>query len=275
MSAPLRADRPSGAPRARWFDAGNLANGFLVFGNVVTGFIAVGNVARGFIAIGNVAVGVIAIGNVAVGVVGGFGATIAVGAIAAAGVFGFPVLDGVAGVASALELHPLLSVLPLGLWVLAARLFPGRRAPRPGPRPALAPLGALLCGARDEGWVKARVERAGEGALRLTARGGSVELPMAPAARRAAAALLADGRGARLLVQVRAEERIRGGERGYRAAPERERVLTAADLAAPPAWVPPWINGAEVQWWLARAWSVGAAAALVLRAAQLVAGALG
>ncbi|WP_437591163.1 hypothetical protein [Sorangium sp. So ce1000] len=276
MSWPLRGEGgASAAERARWVDAGNIANGFLVFGNVVTGFIAIGNVARGFIAIGNVAVGVVAVGNVAFGVVGGFGATIAVGAFAGAGVLALPVLDGVAGVASLLDLNPFLSALPIGLWFLAARLFRGQRAPRLGPDPELAPLSSVLGGERSEGWVRGRVERAGDGALRLTQRGRSVELPATPEALRAGAALLPEGRGARLFALVRAEEHVRGGEGGYRAAQERERVVTIADLMAPPAWVPPWINGAEVQWWLARAWDVAAPAALVLRAAQLIAGALG
>ncbi|WP_437280016.1 hypothetical protein WME90_05495 [Sorangium sp. So ce375] len=276
MSWPLRSEGEAGAAqRARWVDAGNIANGFLVFGNVVTGFIAIGNVARGFIAIGNVAVGVVAIGNVAIGVLGGFGATIAVGAIAGAGVIALPVLDGVAGVTSMLDVHPLLSVLPICLWVFAARVLPGQRAPRLGPEPELAPLSSVLRGERSEGWVRGRVERTSGGALRLTQRGRTVELPATPEALRAGAALLPEGRGARLFALVRAEEHVRGGEGGYRAAQERERVLTVADLLAPPAWVPPWINGAEVQWWLARAWDVGAAVAVVLRVAQLVAGALG
>ncbi|WP_437327742.1 hypothetical protein [Sorangium sp. So ce381] len=275
MSWPLRGEGgASAAERARWVDAGNIANGFLVFGNVVTGFIAIGNVARGFIAIGNVAVGVVAIGNVALGVVGGFGATIAVGAFAGAGVLALPVLDGVAGVASLLDLNPFLSVLPIALWLFAARVFSGQRAPRLGPDPELASLSSVLGGERSEGWVRGRVERAGDGALRLAQRGRSVELPATPEALRAAAALLPEGRGARLFALVRAEEHVRGGEGGYRAAQERERVLTVADLLAPPAWVPPWINGAEVQWWLARAWNVGAVVALVLRAAQLIAGAM-
>ncbi|MGK3996768.1 hypothetical protein [Sorangium sp. So ce1024] len=36
-----------------------------------------------------------------------------------------------------------------------------------------------------------------------------------------------------------------------------------------------WSSGAEVQWWLARAWDVGAIVAMFLRAAQLIAGAVG
>ncbi|WP_437600940.1 hypothetical protein [Sorangium sp. So ce590] len=275
MKAPLQGDGAGAAQRARWVDVGNMANGFLVFGNVVTGFIAIGNVARGFIAIGNVAVGVIAIGNVAFGVVGGFGATIAVGAFAAAGVLSFPVLDGTAGVASALDLHLVLSVFPICLWFLAARLFPGRRAPRLGPSPELTPLRALLRGDRPEGWVRARVERAGGGALRLTQGGARIELPATPEALGASGALLPEGRGARLFAYVRAEEHVRGGEGGYREAQQRERVLTVADLVEPPAWVAPWINGGETQWWLSRAWDVGVVVAVVLRAAQLVAGAMG
>ncbi|KYG07079.1 hypothetical protein BE21_31210 [Sorangium cellulosum] len=68
---------------------------------------------------------------------------------------------------------------------------------------------------------------------------------------------------------------MRGGQGGYREAQRRERVLTVADLVAPPAWVPPWLDGGEAQWWLSRAWQVGAVVAAVLRAAQLVAGAMG
>ncbi|WP_437945377.1 hypothetical protein WME98_31150 [Sorangium sp. So ce296] len=275
MKAPLQGDRAGAAQRARWVDAGNMANGFLVFGNVVTGFIAIGNVARGFIAIGNVAVGVIAIGNVAFGVVGGFGATIAVGAFAAAGVLSFPVLDGAAGVASATDLHLILSVFPIVLWFVAARLFPGRRAPRLGPSPELTPLRALLRGERPDGWVRARVERAGAGALRLAQGGARLELPATPEALGACGALLPEGGSARLFAYVRAEEHVRGGEGGYREAQRRERVLTVADLVEPPAWVPPWLDGGEAQWWLSRAWKVGAIAAVVLRAAQLVAGAMG
>ncbi|WP_434045772.1 MULTISPECIES: hypothetical protein [Sorangium] len=273
----LRGGDPARArdvERARWVDAGNMANGFLVFGNVVTGFIAIGNVARGFIAIGNVAVGVIAVGNVAFGVVGGFGATIAVGAFAASGVLAFPVLDGTAGVVSALDLNLLLSLFPIVLWILAARLFRGQRAPRLGPSPELTPLRALLRGERPDGWVRARVERAG-GALRLAQGGAEVELPAAPEALGAAGALIPEGRGARLFAYVRAEEHVGGGGSGYREAQRRERVLTVADLVQPPAWVPPWSSGAEVQWWLARAWDVGAVVAAVLRAAQLAAGAVG
>ncbi|XXY46387.1 hypothetical protein WME91_40945 [Sorangium sp. So ce269] len=275
MKGAQRINPAATAQRARWVDAGNVANGFLVFGNVVTGFIAIGNVARGFIAIGNVAVGVVAIGNVAFGVVGGFGATIAVGAFAGAGVLAFPVLDGAAGVVSALEVSPILSVFPIVLWVLAARLFRGQRAPRLGPSPDLTPLRALLRGERAEGWVRARVERAGGGALRVKQGGAAVELPATPEALGAGSALIPEGRGARLFAYLRAEEHVDGGGSGYREAQQRERVLAVADLVEPPAWVPPWSSGAEAQWWLARAWDVGAVAAVVLRAAQLVAGAMG
>ncbi|WP_437289113.1 hypothetical protein [Sorangium sp. So ce406] len=274
----LRGDAPARArdvERARWVDAGNMANGFLVFGNVVTGFIAIGNVARGFIAIGNVAVGVVAVGNVAFGVVGGFGATIAVGAVAASGVLAFPVLRGTAGVMSALDLNLLLSLFPIVLWLLAARVFRGERAPRLGPSPALTPLRALLRGERPDGWVRARVERAGGGALRVKQGGAEVELPAAPEALGAVGALVPEGRGARLFAYVRAEEHVGGGGSGYREAQRRERVLTVADLVQPPAWVAPWSSGAEVQWWLARAWEVGAVVAAALRAAQLAVGAVG
>ncbi|WP_437679243.1 hypothetical protein [Sorangium sp. So ce131] len=47
-------------------------------------------------------------------------------------------------------------------------------------------------------------------------------------------------------------------------------MLTCADLAQPPAWVPPWSSGGEMQWWLARAWDVGAVVAIVARGAQLL-----
>ncbi|WP_437877259.1 hypothetical protein [Sorangium sp. So ce513] len=272
----LDGDDPArAAQRARWIDAGNMANGFLVFGNVVTGVIAIGNVARGFIAIGNVAVGVVAIGNVAFGVVGGFGATIAVGAFAGAGVLAFPVLQGTAGVMSALDLNLVLSLLPIGLWIVAARLFRGQRAPRLGPSPELTPLRALLRGERLEGWVRARVERAAGGALRLKQGGAAAELPATPEALGAAGALVPEGRGATLFAHLRAEEHVRGGGSGYRAAQQRERVLAVADLVQPPPWVPPWSSGAEVQWWLARTWDVGAIVAMFLRAAQLIAGAVG
>ncbi|WP_437836618.1 hypothetical protein [Sorangium sp. So ce1153] len=275
MKGAQRVHPAATVPRARWVDAGNVANGFLVFGNVVTGVIAIGNVARGFIAIGNVAVGVVAIGNVAFGVVGGFGATIAVGAFAGAGVLAFPVLDGAAGVANALELNPVLSVFPIVLWVLAARLFRGQRAPRLGPSPDLTPLRALLRGERPDGWVRARVERAGGGALRVEQGGAAAELPATPEALGAGGALIPEGRGARLFAYLRSEEHVGGGGSGYREAQQRERVLAVADLVEPPAWIAPWSSGAEAQWWLARAWDVGAVAAVVLRAAQLVAGAVG
>ncbi|AUX39955.1 hypothetical protein SOCE26_013500 [Sorangium cellulosum] len=263
------------APPARWIATGNMANGFLVFGNVVTGVIAVGNVARGFIAIGNVAIGVVAIGNVAIGVVGGFGATIALGAVAASGVLAFPVFDGTAGVASALELHPVLSVFPILFWLLAARLFHGSRAPRLGPSPELSPLRALLRGERSEGWIRARVERADGGALRLKQGGARAELPATPEALGAAGALIPEGREARLYVYVRAEEHVGGGGSGYREAQARERVLTCADLVEPPARVLPWSSGGEAQWWLARAWDAGAVVAIVARGAQIVMGAIG
>ncbi|HTN85036.1 MAG TPA: hypothetical protein VL242_15160, partial [Sorangium sp.] len=228
MKGAQRVHPAATVPRARWVDAGNMANGFLVFGNVVTGVIAIGNVARGFIAIGNVAVGVVAIGNVAFGVVGGFGATIAVGAFAGAGVLAFPVLDGAAGVANALELNPVLSVFPIVLWVLAARLFRGQRAPRLGPSPDLTPLRALLRGERPDGWVRARVERAGGGALRVEQGGAAAELPATPEALGAGGALIPEGRGARLFAYLRSEEHVGGGGSGYREAQQRERVLAVA-----------------------------------------------
>ncbi|WP_437678252.1 vanadium-dependent haloperoxidase [Sorangium sp. So ce131] len=128
----------------------------------------------------------------------------------------FPVLGGGAVVASALDLHPALSVFPIVFWLLAARLFRGKRAPRLGPSPELSPLGALLRGERSEGWVHARVERAAGGALRLRQGGARAELPATPEALGAAGALLPEGRGARLFVYVRAEEHVGGGGSGYR-----------------------------------------------------------
>lgn len=253
----------SAPERARWLGFGNIANGFLVFGNVVTGFIAIGNVARGFIAIGNVAIGVFAFGNVALGVVSGVGATIALGAFAASGVLAVPALAGAAGVGNALEAGDALSIMPIIAWLVAARLAPGRRAVR-APAPELTRIEALVRGERSEGWVRARVERAGPGAIRLRHGGAALELPVTAEALPAGDALLPEGQAARLLVRVRAEEQLRGGEGGYRAGAVRERVLTCVELTAPPPWIPPWIDAGEVQWWLARAWKAGAAVVIVM-----------
>lgn len=241
-------------PRARWFDAGNTATGFFVMGNVVTGVIAIGNVARGFIAIGNVAVGVIAIGNVGFGILGGGGATVALGLFAASGVIAIPVLEGFAGITNLEQTSPLFSLIPIALWALGSRLFPGKRAPRPGP--ALTAPEALERGEAQEGWIRARASRVDAGSIRLVARGRTFEVPASPEALGALSALA--GERPRVVALLRAEERIRQHEGGYREAGDRERVLVCAGVEAAPEPVVPWADGGELQWWLAWAWRVGA-----------------
>lgn len=247
-------------PRARWFDAGNTATGFFVIGNVVTGVIAIGNVARGFIAIGNVAVGVIAIGNVGFGILGGGGATVALGLFAASGVIALPVLEGAAGITNLEATSPLFSLIPIALWAVASRVFPGQRAPRPGP--ALCNPAALERGEIHEGWIRARAELAAEGRIRLVLGRGALELQAAPEALSALAGLRAmaaqSGEQTRVVALLRAEERIRQHEGGYREAGERQRVLVCAGVEAAPEPVVPWTDSGELQWWLARAWRVGA-----------------
>ena len=250
-------------PRARWFDAGNTATGFFVIGNVVTGVIAIGNVARGFIAIGNVAVGVIAIGNVGIGILGGGGATIALGLFAASGVIALPVVDGAAGINNLAELSPLLGALPIAAWLLASRLAPGQRAPRPGAVP-LTPLAALERGDAHEGWLLARVTRLAHlahldaGTLRLHHGRRVLDLPASPEALRDLDALADTRTPTRAVALLRVEERVRTHEGGYREAGERERVLICARLHPPPPRVMPWTTGSEIQHWLARAWRLGA-----------------
>ena len=128
------------------------------------------------------------------------------------------------------------------------------RAPRPGP--ALTAPEALERGEAQEGWIRARASRVDAGSIRLVARGRTFEVPASPEALGALAAL--GGERIRVVALLRAEERIRQHEGGYREAGDRERVLVCAGVEAAPEPVVPWADGGELQWWLAWAWRVGA-----------------
>lgn len=259
---------PTTGERARWIAVGNVATGFLAFGNVVTGVIAIGNVARGFIAVGNVAIGVIAVGNVGVGILGGFGATLGFGLLAGAGVAALPVLGGVGGVVTLSQEAPVAAILPIVGWLLFSYLMPGRREAPAGPD--LIPLDLIRRGELGEGWIAGRARRAGEGAVRVDQPGGSVELAAPPEVMRALGEPGGRGgrgrgglEGRRALALVRGEERLAPHEGGYREGGQRELVLTCAALAPAPPRRWPWATPGEVQWWLARAFRVGAALGVV------------
>jgi hypothetical protein len=74
---------------ARFFDAGQHANGFIAVGQLATGFIAIGQMSLGVIAIGQLARGVVAIGQASFGIV-------SVGMVSG-GLLGATAMGGIAG----------------------------------------------------------------------------------------------------------------------------------------------------------------------------------
>lgn len=251
--------RPRLPTRIPWFAAGNQATGFIAVGNVVTGFIAFGNVARGFIAVGNLAVGVIAFGNVGFGLLVGGGATIGVGLFALAGVFALSVLDGVAGVAMPLAASLLTGLLPPFLWFVFSLFMPGKRLRGEAPAPQTT-LAALRSGKATHGWLRAKVRGASKEEILLGKEGEPIAAP--PEVLHQADALSRGGALPRVWAYVEAQERPADNARLYREAPRMKRVLTCQEIHPIPRGAP-FADEAHLQWWLARAWRVGALAGLL------------
>lgn len=259
--------------RAKWFDSGNVAHGFVALGNVATGFIAIGNVARGFIAIGNLAIGVIAIGNVGVGVIGGAGATIALGMLAAATALPCGVVQHLG-----LEDHPLpaivLSLVPIVAWTVLSFVMRGERSQRE--LPALTPLAAFRDRSVARGWVLGRIGRtattparagqAHEPSVTLGVDGERISMPLTPYSEK----LLDPLRGREVLAEIEPQERVRQDEVGYREGAPRELAFVCKDLRVAPVDPPIWQTPADITWALSRIWRFAAVVGALAWVARLV-----
>lgn len=213
------------------FDIGPEAHGFIAVGQFATGVFAFGQLATGVVAIGQLARGVVVVGQLAIGVfvVGQLGI----------GLLGSVAMIGIAGRWAKGLVWP--------VWGPSKDVKPEL--------PAVTPLGGIVSGVRSEGWIRARlVPRRGE--VLVEHDGQMLDVTLSQDVARPARELVAEARS-KVLLRVRAEERIEPGETGYREAPATERVLVATAVRAvpPPFW-------ADKRFWLRLLWRVPILAAL-------------
>jgi hypothetical protein len=238
-----------------------VATGIIAVGNVATGVVAFGNVARGFITVGNLSLGVIAFGNVGFGVLFGAGATFGVGLFSVAGVAALSVVEGLGGVVTLVHVSSLLGLLPLVLWGIASRAFPGEWGPRPVRREELA-LDQLQSGRIGRGIIRGKLSGTEPpSGLFVTTQDGELPLRCEDRAQYEEAGRLSE-RG-ELLFSVEQRERVVESGGLYREAPksEREWVCTGVEEAPERAI---FYHGAEIHYVLSWAWRSGALLGLLL-----------